>query len=260
MATARCSSAPTRSRSRPSPTASPISRTATGRCSRRDGVDDLRRGRRAGRRGRWCARSATSLLVDKGNHRHFMEKEIYEQPEVVGHTLAHYLDFAAGAFGAAGRLSTSTSPTLDRARRSPPAARPTMPAWSAKYWFERFARLPVDIDVASEFRYRELPLDAGRAGARSSRSRARPPTRWPRCATAKSAGADDRARSSTCATSTIAREADVRAADARRAGDRRRLDQGLHLPARGARRARASRPAGRAARLGARRGEAGRAR
>ena len=39
---------------------------------------------------------ATALLVDKGNHRHFMAKEIYEQPEVVGHTLAHYLDFAAG--------------------------------------------------------------------------------------------------------------------------------------------------------------------
>src|SRR5690606_27327879 len=38
----------------------------------------------------------TSLLVDKGNHRHFMEKEIYEQPEVVAHTLAHYLDFAKG--------------------------------------------------------------------------------------------------------------------------------------------------------------------
>ena len=37
---------------------------------------------------------ASSFLVDKGNHRHFMAKEIYEQPEVVGHTLAHYLNFA----------------------------------------------------------------------------------------------------------------------------------------------------------------------
>ena len=39
----------------------------------------------------------TNLLVDKGNHRHFMEKEIHEQPEVISHTLAHYLDFAGGA-------------------------------------------------------------------------------------------------------------------------------------------------------------------
>jgi glucosamine--fructose-6-phosphate aminotransferase (isomerizing) len=38
----------------------------------------------------------TSFLVDKGNHRHFMEKEIHEQPEVISHTLAHYLDFTSG--------------------------------------------------------------------------------------------------------------------------------------------------------------------
>jgi glucosamine--fructose-6-phosphate aminotransferase (isomerizing) len=40
--------------------------------------------------------AASAILVDKGNHRHFMAKEIHEQPEVVGHTLAHYLDMAAG--------------------------------------------------------------------------------------------------------------------------------------------------------------------
>src|SRR5581483_1718384 len=39
--------------------------------------------------------AASALLVDKGNHRHFMAKEIHEQPEVVGHTLANYLDMAA---------------------------------------------------------------------------------------------------------------------------------------------------------------------
>ena len=43
----------------------------------------------------------TSFLVDKGNHRHFMEKEIHEQPEVISHTLAHYLDFANGTSQAA---------------------------------------------------------------------------------------------------------------------------------------------------------------
>ena len=54
----------------------------------------------------------------------------------------------------------------------------------AKYWFERWARLPVDVDIASEFRYREARAGAGRRCRCSSRSRARPPTRWRRCATA----------------------------------------------------------------------------
>ena len=139
---------------------------------------------------------ATSLLVDKGNHRHFMAKEIYEQPEVVGHTLAHYLDFATGR--------TALPADFDRRLRrrstgcrSPPAARPIMPALVAKYWFERFARLPVDIDIASEFRYREQPLSPRRACRSSSRSRARPPTRWPRCAMPRARGRRS-PRSSTC--------------------------------------------------------------
>ncbi|MEQ9689022.1 MAG: glutamine--fructose-6-phosphate transaminase (isomerizing), partial [Bauldia litoralis] len=98
----------------------------------------------------------TSLMVDKGNHRHFMAKEIYEQPEVVGHTLGHYLDFAGGScapdaiggidFASLDRLSITACGTAYYA------------GLVAKYWFERFARLPVDIDIASEFRYREQPL------------------------------------------------------------------------------------------------------
>jgi glutamine---fructose-6-phosphate transaminase (isomerizing) len=101
---------------------------------------------------------ATSLLVDKGNHRHFMAKEIQEQPEVVGHTLAHYLDFATSRavlpadceidFAGLDRLSITACGTAYYA------------GVVAKYWFERFARLPVDIDIASEFRYREQPLTA----------------------------------------------------------------------------------------------------
>ncbi|MCT8999562.1 glutamine--fructose-6-phosphate transaminase (isomerizing) [Chelativorans intermedius] len=97
----------------------------------------------------------TSLLVDKGNHRHFMEKEIHEQPEVIAHTLAHYLDFASGGvknfetpfdFAAIDRLAVSACGTAYLA------------GLIGKYWFERYARLPVDIDIASEFRYREMPL------------------------------------------------------------------------------------------------------
>ena len=99
---------------------------------------------------------ASSLLVDRGNHRHFMAKEIHEEPEVVGHTLAHYLDFATGHcllpkelavdFRALDRLSITACGTAYYA------------GLVGKYWFERFARLPVDIDIASEFRYREQPL------------------------------------------------------------------------------------------------------
>jgi glucosamine--fructose-6-phosphate aminotransferase (isomerizing) len=103
--------------------------------------------------------SASAYLVDKGNHRHFMAKEIHEQPEVVGHTLAHYLDMAAQCvrlpmpvpfdFKALERISISACGTAYYA------------GLVAKYWFERFARLPVEIDVASEFRYREAPLQPG---------------------------------------------------------------------------------------------------
>ncbi|MER2534428.1 MAG: glutamine--fructose-6-phosphate transaminase (isomerizing) [Rhizobiaceae bacterium] len=97
----------------------------------------------------------TSFLVDKGNHRHFMEKEIHEQPEVISHTLAHYLDFSKG-----------TAKTLDLPFNFADLDRLALSACGTaylagvigKYWFERFARLPVDIDIASEFRYREMPL------------------------------------------------------------------------------------------------------
>jgi glutamine---fructose-6-phosphate transaminase (isomerizing) len=103
--------------------------------------------------------AASAFLVDKGNHRHFMAKEIHEQPEVVGHTLAHYLDMASERvalpaalpfdFGALQRVSIAACGTAYYA------------GLIAKYWFERLARLPVEIDVASEFRYREVPLQAG---------------------------------------------------------------------------------------------------
>ena len=103
--------------------------------------------------------SASAFLVDKGNYRHFMAKEIHEQPEVVGHTLAHYIDMAAERvrlpvelpfdFGTLERVSISACGTAYYA------------GLVAKYWFELFARLPVEIDVASEFRYREVPMTAG---------------------------------------------------------------------------------------------------
>ena len=105
---------------------------------------------------------ASALLVDKGNHRHFMAKEIHEQPEVVGHTLAHYLDMAAGARGAAVRRCRSIR-RRSRASRSPPAAPPIIAGLVARYWFERFA--------ASAGRDRcRLGVPLSRCAARARRS------------------------------------------------------------------------------------------
>ena len=102
---------------------------------------------------------ASVLLIDKGNHRHFMAKEIHEQPEVVGHTLANYLDMAAARvdlpmqlpfdFRELDRISIAACGTAYYA------------GLVARYWFEQFAHLPVEVDIASEFRYRDVPLKPG---------------------------------------------------------------------------------------------------
>ncbi|TWB54671.1 glutamine--fructose-6-phosphate transaminase [Rhizobium sp. ERR 922] len=110
---------------------------------------------------------ATAYVVDKGNHRHFMEKEIYEQPEVISHALSHYVDFASHRvrpdvsaidFGGVSGLAISACGTAYLA------------GLIGKYWFERYARLPVEIDVASEFRYREMPLSPSQAALFISQS------------------------------------------------------------------------------------------
>jgi glucosamine--fructose-6-phosphate aminotransferase (isomerizing) len=102
---------------------------------------------------------ASSLLVDKGNHRHFMAKEIAEQPEVIGHTLAEYVSFAER------RIALHQSLPFDFARLDRLTITACGTAYlaglTAKYWFEKYARLPVDVDIASEFRYREAPLPKG---------------------------------------------------------------------------------------------------
>jgi glutamine---fructose-6-phosphate transaminase (isomerizing) len=103
--------------------------------------------------------STATALVDKANYRHFMAKEIHEQPEVVGHTLARYVDMATERvmlpvklpfdFNDIQRISITACGTASYA------------GYVGKYWLERFSRLPVELDVASEFRYREAPLRKG---------------------------------------------------------------------------------------------------
>jgi glucosamine--fructose-6-phosphate aminotransferase (isomerizing) len=102
---------------------------------------------------------ASSLLVDKANYRHFMAKEIHEQPEVVGHTLARYVDLATERVALPQKLPFDFK---DIQRISITACGTASYAgYIAKYWFERLGRVPVELDVASEFRYREAPLRKG---------------------------------------------------------------------------------------------------
>jgi glucosamine--fructose-6-phosphate aminotransferase (isomerizing) len=104
------------------------------------------------------ASGATAAAIEKGEFRHFMQKEIFEQPTVVAQTLRSYLR----------RIDQTVAlPQIDFDLTS--ISRVTIVACGtsfyagmvAKYWFEQFARLPVDIDVASEFRYRDPVLEPG---------------------------------------------------------------------------------------------------
>jgi glutamine---fructose-6-phosphate transaminase (isomerizing) len=98
---------------------------------------------------------ASGQMIDKGNHRHFMQKEIYEQPIVVAQTLQSYLrpleqqvalpdmDFDLGTVERVAIVACGTASYV---------------GMIGKYWIEQFARLPVEVDVASEFRYRDPVL------------------------------------------------------------------------------------------------------
>ena len=104
------------------------------------------------------ASGASAAAIEKGNFHHFMQKEIFEQPTVVAQTLQSYLrplerkvalpqiEFDISAIDRITMVACGTS---------------YYAAMVAKYWFESFARVPVDIDFASEFRYREPILKEG---------------------------------------------------------------------------------------------------
>lgn len=124
---------------------------------RRDGVE-IR-----DREGRPVERPATAsglsgALIEKGNYRHFMAKEIHEQPLVVAQTLQSYLKPLSGEVAL---------PVPDFDLASVPRVAIVACGTSfyagmvARYWIEQFARVPVDLDVASEFRYRDPVLEPG---------------------------------------------------------------------------------------------------
>jgi glucosamine--fructose-6-phosphate aminotransferase (isomerizing) len=104
------------------------------------------------------ASEANAETISKGNHAHFMRKEIFEQPLVVAQTLQSYVRAFEGevAIPAADfDLSQVNRVTMVACGTSFYAG------MVGKYWIERFARVPVDIDVASEFRYRDPVLEKG---------------------------------------------------------------------------------------------------
>jgi glucosamine--fructose-6-phosphate aminotransferase (isomerizing) len=97
----------------------------------------------------------TGALIDKGNHRHFMQKEIYEQPIVVAQTLRSYLrplEQKVALPDMAFDLSSVERVTIVACGTA------SYVGMIGKYWIEQFARIPVEVDVASEFRYRDPVL------------------------------------------------------------------------------------------------------
>lgn len=100
----------------------------------------------------------SAALVDKGNHRHFMAKEIFEQPEVIGHTLSEYLDPLGDKLrDIALPFDLATVPRITIVA----CGTAYYAGLVAKYWFEKYARVSVEVDIASEFRYREAALPDG---------------------------------------------------------------------------------------------------
>jgi len=103
--------------------------------------------------------AASTIAACKGEHRHFMLKEIHEQPRVVGQTLAQYIDIASSRI----KMPSLTELNFRDINRVSIIACGTAfyAGFIAKYWFERYAGLPVEIDIASEFRYRKVRFDPG---------------------------------------------------------------------------------------------------
>ena len=127
------------------------------------------------------------------------------------------------------RSSCRSISRISSASRSSACGTASYAGYVGKYWLERFARLPVEIDVASEFRYREAPLRKGDLAIFISQSGETADT-LAALRYAKEQGAAHGLGRQRADLDDRARERD-RAADAGRPGNRRRLDQGLHLPA-----------------------------
>ena len=99
---------------------------------------------------------ASAALVEKGNYRHFMEKEIHDQPDAVQHTLSSYIDPIAGVAGAPGGFDFAGIERLQIVA----CGTASYAGMIGRYLFERLAGLPCDVEFPSEFRYREPAVTA----------------------------------------------------------------------------------------------------
>lgn len=94
--------------------------------------------------------------ASKGGYRHYMLKEIFEQPTTISQTLLSYIDQDSNKVALPGNVTWKDAPKLTIVA----CGTSYYAGMVAKYWFEKYAHLPVEVDIASEFRYRELPLPA----------------------------------------------------------------------------------------------------
>jgi glucosamine--fructose-6-phosphate aminotransferase (isomerizing) len=101
--------------------------------------------------------AASPALVEKGNYRHFMEKEMHDQPDACQHTLSTYLDPIGGLAAAPDGFDFSSIERMQIVA----CGTAFYAGMIGKYLFERLADLPVDVEVASEFRYRDPAVRAG---------------------------------------------------------------------------------------------------
>jgi len=100
--------------------------------------------------------SLGTASVEKAGHKHFMAKEIAEQPTVIGEALTHYLADTDDAITLPGSIDFNAYDRITMVA----CGTAFYACLTAKYWFEQIARIPVEVDIASEFRYREPPIPA----------------------------------------------------------------------------------------------------
>ncbi len=149
--------------------------------------------------------SASAALVEKGSYRHFMEKEVHEQPESCQRTLSAYLDPVGGCV----RAEVTAAIDFSQITRLQIIACGTAyyAGSIARYAFEKIAGLPVDVEVASEFRYRSPAMTPGTLAMAVSQSGETADTlaalRWCQAAGLQTAALVN------VHSSTMAREADI---------------------------------------------------
>lgn len=122
----------------------------------RDGVEIFALGQNSAVERPFEVVDAAATMVDKGNYRHFMAKEIHEQPEVLSRTFGQYIDTEARRV-----LLPDNDLDFSKINRVILVACGTayFAAQVGRNWIERYARIPASVDIASEFRYRNAPID-----------------------------------------------------------------------------------------------------